>query len=92
MSASQENLFTYSFIQKCLLGAGHLFNLEEETATHTQILAWEIPWTEEPGGLQSMTSPHPPQHTHTVLVTGAIMVSKKRDGISLKIFFALQEC
>ena len=34
----------------------------------------------------------PPQHTHTVLVTGAIMVSKKRDGISLKIFFALQEC
>ena len=23
-------------------------------ATHTSILAWEIPWTEEPGGLQSM--------------------------------------
>ena len=28
--------------------------LEEETATHSSILAWEIPWTEEPGGLQSM--------------------------------------
>ena len=27
--------------------------LEEETATHSSILAWEIPWTEEPGGLQS---------------------------------------
>ena len=26
--------------------------LEEETATHSSILAWEIPWTEEPGGLQ----------------------------------------
>ena len=25
---------------------------EEEMATHSSILAWEIPWTEEPGGLQ----------------------------------------
>ena len=28
--------------------------LEKETATHSSILAWRIPWTEEPGGLQSM--------------------------------------
>ena len=28
--------------------------LEEEMTTHSSILAWEIPWTEEPGGLQSM--------------------------------------
>ena len=28
--------------------------LEEEMATRSNILAWEIPWTEEPGGLQSM--------------------------------------
>ena len=28
--------------------------LEMEMATHFSILAWEIPWTEEPGGLQSM--------------------------------------
>ena len=28
--------------------------LEEEMATHFNILAWEIPWTEEPGGLQSI--------------------------------------
>ena len=27
--------------------------LEQETATHSSILAWEIPGTEEPGGLQS---------------------------------------
>ena len=27
--------------------------LEKEMATHSSILAWEIPWTEEPGGLQS---------------------------------------
>ena len=25
--------------------------LEKETATHSSILSWEIPWTEEPGGL-----------------------------------------
>ena len=30
--------------------------LEEELATHSSIVAWEIPWTEEPGGLQSMGS------------------------------------
>ena len=28
--------------------------LEDEMATHSRILSWEIPWTEEPGGLQSM--------------------------------------
>ena len=30
--------------------------LEKEMATHSSILAWRIPWTEEPGGLQSMGS------------------------------------
>ena len=27
--------------------------LEKEMATHSSVLAWEIPWTEEPGGLES---------------------------------------
>ena len=30
--------------------------LEEEMTTHSSILAWKIPWTEEPGGLQSTGS------------------------------------
>ena len=30
--------------------------LEEEVATHSSILAWKIPWSEEPGELQSMES------------------------------------
>ena len=30
--------------------------LEEEVAAHSSILAWEIPWTEEPGRLQSVGS------------------------------------
>ena len=29
-------------------------SLEEEMATHSSILAWEIPWTEQSGGLQSL--------------------------------------
>ena len=30
--------------------------LEKEMATHSSVLAWKIPWTEEPDGLQSMGS------------------------------------
>ena len=30
--------------------------LEKGMATHSSILAWRVPWTEEPGGLQSMES------------------------------------
>ena len=39
--------------------------LEKEMATYSSILAWEIPWTEEPGGLQSMG----PQRVGHELVT-----------------------
>ena len=45
--------------------------LEKEMTTHTSILAWEIPWPEEPCGLQSMGSQrvnhwtHTHTHTHT---------------------------
>ena len=33
---------------------GGEISLEKEMANHSSILAWKIPWTEEPGGLQSM--------------------------------------
>ena len=33
--------------------------LEKEMATHSSILAWEIPWVEEPGGLQFMGRENP---------------------------------
>ena len=42
--------------------------LEKEVATHSSIIAWEIPWTEEPGGLQSTGSQSQTQlstHTYT---------------------------
>ena len=34
----------------------HFHALEKEMATHSSVLAWEIPWPEEPGGLQSLGS------------------------------------
>ena len=43
--------------------------LEKEMATHSSVLAWRIPWTEEPGGLQSIESKtdttEATQHAHT---------------------------
>ena len=35
---------------------GQEYPLEKEMAIHSNILAWKIPWTEDPGGLQSMGS------------------------------------
>ena len=37
-----------------VLSLGQEDPLEEEMATHSSTLAWKIPWTEEPGRLQSM--------------------------------------
>ena len=39
-----------------VLSLGPKDPLEGEMTTHSSILAWRIPWTEEPGGLQSMGS------------------------------------
>ena len=45
-------------------------SLEEGMGTHSSILAWEIPWTEEPGGLQSMGSQRVRHTTVTKTTTG----------------------
>ena len=44
--------------------------LEEEMATHSRFLAWKIPWTEEPGGLQStgLKESDTAEHKHTHIV------------------------
>ena len=39
-----------------VLSLGWEDSLEKGMATHSSILAWRVPWTEEPGGLQSMGS------------------------------------
>ena len=40
--------------EKWVWSLGRENSLEEGMATHSSILTWEIPWSEEPGGLQSM--------------------------------------
>ena len=40
--------------EMCVQSLGQKDPLEEEMATHSAILSWRIPWTEKPGGLQSM--------------------------------------
>jgi len=48
-----------------ILGSGN--PLEQEMETYSSILAWKIPWTKEPGGLQSTghQEPDTTEHTHT---------------------------
>ena len=53
-SSVVKNLFAMQETQIRSLGGED--PLEEKTATHSSILAWRIPWTEEPGGLQSLGS------------------------------------
>ena len=42
--------------ETCVKSLGWEDPLEKEMATHSRILTWRIPWTEEPGGLQSKGS------------------------------------
>ena len=42
--------------ETCAQSLGREDPLEKRMATHYSILSWEIPWTEEPGGLKSMES------------------------------------
>ena len=44
----------------CIQVRGEEDPLEKEMATHSSTLTWEIPWTEEPGGLQSIGSQKSP--------------------------------
>ena len=52
MAQTVKNLTTTQETRVPSLGQEDL--LEKEMATHSGILAWRIPWTEEPGGLQPM--------------------------------------
>ena len=54
MSQSVKNL--PSMQETRVLSLGQEDPLEKDMATHPSILAWEIPWVEEPGRLQSMGS------------------------------------
>ena len=72
--------------------------LEKEMATHSGILAWEIPWTEEPCRLQSLRATvaknqtqlcvraHTHTHTHTHTKSGKVnLKSNKQKLLELKV-------
>ena len=49
-----------------------LSSQEKEMATHSSILAWRIPWTEEPGRLQSMGSQRSGQKTERLMLSARV--------------------
>ena len=72
--------------------------LEKEMAAHASILAWEIPWTEEPGGLQSMElqESDTTEHTHPKI---CLLVFSHITLVGFKVFltnaanvFLLEPC
>ena len=75
-------------------------SLEEGMATHSSILAWKIPWTEEPGGLQS-TGATPSKQTKKVIFCYSlllqdfskylILISKKPESCWLAMSAAYKE-
>ena len=56
--------------------------LEKETATHSSILAWKIPWTEEPGGhsLWGHKESDTTEHTRTSVHTHSVAYEQHSDG------------
>ena len=56
--------------------------LEEDVETHSSILAWRIPWTEEPGGLQSTGSQNT-RHDSATEPSTALLTRDKRKSLNL---------
>ena len=59
-------------------------------ATHSSILAWELPWTEEPGGLQAMGSQsRTRQHAQTTMVCVMVCASTRLYAVLCIFTFTL---
>ena len=67
-SWTQLSNFTFSF---------HSHALEKEMATHSSVLAWRIPGTEEPGGLLSMGSHRIGHDCSNLAAAAAVVIAKK---------------
>ena len=67
-------------------------SLEKEMATHSSILAWKMPWTEDPGRLQSMGSPRVRHnratslHSHPYMTNGKTIALNRWTFVSKVIF------
>ena len=86
-SRARLSNFTFTF---------HFHALEKEMASHSSVLAWRIPWTEEPGGLPSMGS-HRVEHDWSDLAAAAADLSYMaftmlRQILSMPIFWRAEFC
>ena len=63
-----------SFRENWVLSLGWEDPLEKGMATHSSILAWEIPWTEEPGGLYSLWGHKRVGHDSTTVICICVFV------------------
>ena len=55
-------------------------------ATHSSTLAWKIPWTEEPGGLQSMGSQEVGTQLNTIIISHPCMTTGKIIVMTIRSF------
>ena len=63
--------------------------LEKEMASHSSILAWRIPWTEEPGGPQSMGSQ---RVGHDRATSFSLLLCARKAGVGEVNFYDLDVC
>ena len=85
----EESACNSGAAQDTVWSLGQQNPLEKGTATHSSILAWKIPWTEKPGGLQSTGSQiighhwRNLEHTHTAYLT--LMLFFKSSWIFIRL-------
>ena len=73
--------------ETCVGSLGWEDPLQKEMATHSSILAWEIPWTEEPGRLQSIGSQRVEHDLVTKLNQNQILLPEdKVGGLTIRFF------
>ena len=58
-------------------------SLEESMATNSSILAWRIPWTEEPGGLKSMESQESGIRRNNLTTTFQLRTNQRKPNLLL---------
>ena len=76
MSQTLLSDFTFTF---------HFHALEKEMTTHSSVLAWRLPGTEEPGGLPSMGSHRVGHDWSDLAAAGLLWKSKRQGGIWIKL-------
>ena len=73
--------------ETCVGSLGWEDPLQKEMATHSSILAWEIPWTEEPGRLQSIGSQRVEHDLVTKLNQNQILLHENKvGGLTIRFF------